>query len=113
VQFLDLSRLFNGHELCSTSTTRPNIFTPPTSATNEWARALAFPVAVTPDQGGYHNESFHPDAFGQEAIGQCVAEIYQQPVTRDFSCAGAAGETPSQVTLAPIPSLPQGTPSPL
>ena len=86
VQFLDLRHLFDGHELCSTLTTRPNVISPPNSATNEWARALSYavpdPAVAIPnlvDQYGFHNESFHPDAFGQEAIGQCVAEITSSP----------------------------------
>jgi hypothetical protein len=100
VQFLDLSHLFDGHELCSTQTTRPNVISPINSATNEWVRALSWAIPPTPDAAGYHEESFHPDAFGQEAIGHCVLELSQQPSSGDYTCAGAANLTPYQVSLS-------------
>jgi hypothetical protein len=100
VQFLDLSHLFDGHEVCSTATTRPDLITAPNPATNEWVRALSYAQPLTPDQAGYHNESFHPNAFGQQAIGRCIALLNTMPASGDYSCTGAPNISPSQVQLA-------------
>jgi GDSL-like Lipase/Acylhydrolase family len=78
VQFLDLTDAFRGHELCASaaqqSTGRP------TSASSEWIRFV--------DLGGQgdSSESLHPNYFGQQALGRCLALA---TLTRhDVACHG-------------------------
>jgi lysophospholipase L1-like esterase len=64
-QFLDLTDAFHGHELCGAaaeqSTGRPH------SATSEWMRFMDFG-----GQGDF-SESLHPNYYGQQAMGHCLA----------------------------------------
>jgi len=63
--FLDLTAAFDGHELCAEGTTHPH--GDPSAAEVEWVRFVDYT-----GQGDYA-ESLHPNYFGQQAIGWCIA----------------------------------------
>jgi hypothetical protein len=64
-QFLDLTQAFQGHELCAASakqsTGKPN------SDSSEWFRFIDLNGQGSP------SESLHPNYFGQQALGRCLA----------------------------------------
>ncbi|MCX5000577.1 GDSL-type esterase/lipase family protein [Streptomyces longwoodensis] len=65
--FLDLSDAFQGHEACSKSTRVADAQNRPTSATMDWTRIFNTGVFQ-----GSLEESFHPNAYGQRALGHCL-----------------------------------------
>lgn len=93
ITFLDLSRAFNGHEISNTSTKqyRDRNVTPEASD-SEWVVPLD-PHYIKNRKGSPRlQESFHPNAFGQRAIGQCVTQVLSAPSgSGDFSCVGVPG----------------------
>ncbi|HEU5469545.1 MAG TPA: GDSL-type esterase/lipase family protein [Actinophytocola sp.] len=76
VQFLDLTGAFAGHELCSARAQQSD--GTPADATDEWLRWIDLA-----GQGDL-NESLHPNAFGQRALGRCLSLTLL--VRRDVSC---------------------------
>lgn len=77
-KFLDLSRALEGHELCHRGSARASAEMPPSATGSEWVRAIA------PGQGALR-ESLHPNAYGQRAIGRCLALAYRA-APGDWSC---------------------------
>lgn len=69
-EFLDLSRALEGHELCHRDSARVSAETPASARRSEWVRAIA------PGQGALR-ESLHPNAYGQRAMGRCLALAYR------------------------------------
>ncbi|MEU8519647.1 ricin-type beta-trefoil lectin domain protein [Streptomyces sp. NBC_01216] len=84
--FLDNSRLFHGHEVCSE---------------DAWARGLYIDLSKpgTPDENSVR-QSFHPNARGHAAFASCLTQLYGSGL-REASCAdiGSAG-TPTLFPLA-------------
>ncbi len=70
-------------------------FSRPLAARAEWGRFLG---ASTVQQGELQ-EAFHPNAYGQRAIGACVTRAVAA-APGAFSCSGAAGLDPSALALA-------------
>ncbi|MEY9871402.1 hypothetical protein ABH931_000867 [Streptacidiphilus sp. MAP12-33] len=97
VQFLDLQNALQGHEVCSSSAQLATSTQAPSAATSEWARFL-----TTGATQGTMQESFHPNAYGEQAFGQCLSLISAQ-ASGDWSCTGAAGIEPSGMTLSSLP----------
>jgi GDSL-like Lipase/Acylhydrolase family len=93
-EFLGLGNAFQGHEVCSTSDSEVSALKPPSERGSEWGRALS-PSAI---QQGQTQEVFHPDAFGQQAIGACVGGVFARPPGQ-FACTGAAGISPAGMVL--------------
>jgi hypothetical protein len=98
VQFMDLRDLLQGHEVCSTATQLADPSDAPSAATSEWARFLDYGTTVQ----GSTQESFHPNYYGQLALGQCLTLIDAQP-TGNFSCRNTPGQDASGVYLTPKP----------
>ena len=96
VQFMDLRELFQGREICSESTRLATPQLPPSGATSDWARFLNVPAVVAQ---GTLEETFHPNAYGQRAIGRCLSLIYAQ--TADAACQNTPGQGPAAAVLAP------------
>ncbi|GLY13800.1 GDSL-type esterase/lipase family protein [Kineosporia rhizophila] len=76
--FLDLSNAFDGHELCADGTTHPR--GEPNSTDVEWVRFVDYT-----GQGDYA-ESLHPNFYGQQAIGRCIAGAAR--LKGDATCTG-------------------------
>ncbi|MFG2114217.1 ricin-type beta-trefoil lectin domain protein [Streptomyces sp. NPDC048718] len=70
--FLDNSRLFHGHEVCTDNT---------------WARGLYIDLSKPglPDENSVR-QSFHPNARGHAAFASCLTQIYNANV-REAGCA--------------------------
>ncbi|MFE0464612.1 GDSL-type esterase/lipase family protein [Kitasatospora sp. NPDC058965] len=96
VQFLDVQDLLQGHEVCSTSDQLAGSAQPPSAETSEWARFLTTGLTQ-----GTKQESFHPNYYGQLALGQCLSLIADQPADQDFSCQSTPGQGTDGVYLTP------------
>ena len=70
VQFMDLRDLFQGREICFRAHALASPLQPPSGTTSEWARFLNIAEVVAQ---GKLQETFHPNAFGQQAVGKCLS----------------------------------------
>lgn len=101
VETLDLVNAFQGHEFCSKTTAQSTPFSRPTAAGAEWGRFLSGSTI----QQGELQEAFHPNAYGQRALGTCVTKAFAaRPGT--FACSGAPGLETSAVALRQIRVFP-------
>jgi hypothetical protein len=78
-QFLDLAEAFKGHELCAASAKQST--GDPNSKSSEWFRFIDL------NGQGSSSESLHPNYFGQEALGRCLALATQ--TDKNVACHGA------------------------
>ncbi|GAA2156359.1 hypothetical protein GCM10009760_57260 [Kitasatospora kazusensis] len=93
-QFLDLRDVFQGREVCSTSTRLATPSAAPSATTSEWTR---FVDAGMTTQGTIQ-ESMHPNYYGQLALGRCLTLLYAQP-TGDYACDNTPGKDSSGMYL--------------
>ena len=94
VETLDLLNAFQGHEFCSRFAAQSTPFVRPLPGGAEWGRFLGGSTV----QQGELQEAFHPNAYGQRALGTCVTKVFASaPGT--FSCTGRAGLDPSGLVL--------------
>jgi len=96
VQFLDLRNLLQGREMCSVSTRLADPTHPPSATTSDWARFLNLSAVQTQ---GQLQETFHPNAYAQRALGRCLSLLYAQ--SSNAACDNAPGAGPNAVFLAP------------
>ncbi len=93
--FLDVRGALARHELCHEDTLHASSFNtaadPLDSQSAEWVRWISylyFPNAFWSSQGD-QQESIHPNAFGQRALGGCLTQLGDQPppgVNSQFRC---------------------------
>lgn len=76
-EFLDLRHALDGHQLCDSRSRRVGAAGPDETSA-EWVRRLSFTQGTT-------RESLHPNAYGQRAIGRCLALLYARP-RGEWSC---------------------------
>jgi lysophospholipase L1-like esterase len=82
-EYLDLASAFDGHQLCDRRACRVGPDGPsPLSA--EWFRRLSFAQGST-------RESLHPNAFGQQVMGQCLGLLYER-LRGNYACVDTPGE---------------------
>ncbi|MBM0257624.1 GDSL-type esterase/lipase family protein [Micromonospora sp. 4G55] len=67
VEFLDLQNFLQGREVCSKTTTLNDGLQLPSSATSEWVRFVNTGILQ-----GDQDESMHPNAYAQRALGRCL-----------------------------------------
>ena len=96
VQFLDVRDSLNGHEVCHRSSSLVGS-SGPNSVTHEWVRWVNTGCCQ-----GDAQESVHPNAFGQRAIGKCVTLMYAKP-TGNWTCRNTPGQNYNAMTLTAIP----------
>ena len=96
VQFLDLRDLLQGRELCSVSTRLADPLHPPSATTSDWARFLNVSAVISQ---GQFQETFHPNAYAQKALGRCLGLAAGQ--TSDAACVNTPGAGPDGVVLRP------------
>ncbi len=87
VEFLDISEALAGREACAEGVTHgpgPNA---------EWIRFVT--TGITQGQAG---ESVHPNFYGQQAIGQCLA-LHIEAREGDSECFNTPGEGPEAMIL--------------
>ncbi|WP_234327210.1 GDSL-type esterase/lipase family protein [Streptomyces sp. NRRL WC-3742] len=95
-QFLDLSDMLQGREVCSTATSQPTASTGPSATTSEWARFLDGGLNSTQ---GVLQESMHPNYYGQAALGRCLTLLWGR-TSGDFACRNTAGQDASGMYLS-------------
>jgi lysophospholipase L1-like esterase len=95
VQFLDVRDALNGHEVCHQDSSL--VTSSPNSRYHEWVRWVNTGCCQ-----GDAQESVHPNAFGQKAIGKCVALMYAKP-SGNWTCNNTPGGTYNQMSLSAIP----------
>jgi lysophospholipase L1-like esterase len=92
-EYLDLTRAFDGHQLCDRRSQRVGVGGP-SPLTAEWFRRLSFLQGST-------RESLHPNAYGQKVMGMCLGLLFNRP-RGAYACADAPGEWLGGVHLAPL-----------
>jgi hypothetical protein len=96
VQFLDVRDALNGHESCHRNSSLVGS-SGPNSVIHEWVRWVNTGCCQ-----GDAQESMHPNAFGQRAIGRCVTLMYAKP-TGNWTCRNTPGQNFNAMTLTAIP----------
>ena len=96
VQFLDVRDALDGHEVCHQNSSLVSGCCP-NSTIHEWVRWVNTGCCQ-----GDAQESVHPNAFGQRAIGKCVALMYAKP-SGSWTCNNTPGGNYNQMTLSAIP----------
>jgi hypothetical protein len=96
VQFLDVRDSLNGHEICHRNSSLVNGCCP-NPVVHEWVRWVNTGCCQ-----GDAQESVHPNAFGERAIGRCVTLIYAQP-SGNWTCRNTPGQNYNAMTLSAIP----------
>ncbi|MFF8506516.1 GDSL-type esterase/lipase family protein [Streptomyces sp. NPDC015492] len=93
VQFMDLRDALQGREVCAKASRQVTSTAPASGTTSEWARWID-----SQSTQGLVQESMHPNAYGQQALGRCLALVHALP-TGDHSCRNTAGSGPSAMYL--------------
>ena len=83
-EYLDLQHAFDGHQLCDRRAVRVGA-AGPNPRTAEWFRRLGF-------SQGSPRESLHPNAYGQRAMGACIALAYAAD-PGDHACRDTPGRS--------------------
>lgn len=89
-QFLDLTEAFRGHELCAASAKQST--GNPSSEASEWFRFIDL------NGQGSSAESLHPNHFGQQALGRCLA--LATLTDKDVACHGVPHRSTEAVYLS-------------
>ena len=99
IEFLSLRDGGQGKEVCADNTARATTGTPATApgqdAVLEWFR-FANPVAASSQSE--INELFHPNALGQQALGECLAQAWARSST--VHRCRRTGPTPQDMTVS-------------
>ncbi|WP_318212615.1 MULTISPECIES: GDSL-type esterase/lipase family protein [unclassified Streptomyces] len=93
VQFMDLRDALQGREVCAKASRQVTSTAPTSGTTSEWARWID-----SQSTQGLVQESMHPNAYGQQALGRCLALVHARP-TGNHSCRNTAGSGPSGMYL--------------
>ena len=115
-EYLDLTRLFDNHEVCSNHNGLVTSTSPPSPRTTEWARFFSIqhtaaqaipsgpssvPLMNSKDDG--LGEILHPGYFGQLALGACLRATYAA-LAGDHACTSpSSGADAAQLTTKPFP----------
>ncbi|MFN0091540.1 MAG: GDSL-type esterase/lipase family protein, partial [Acidimicrobiales bacterium] len=104
VELLDLRHALDGREVCARSSALVGQQGPDPSR-SEWARFVTTGLGQ-----GDRVESLHPNAFGQAAIGRCLALLWERRPGRAWTCRPAPGRGPEAMVLTPADSGPTAIP---
>jgi hypothetical protein len=96
VQFLDVRDALDGREICHRDSSLVDGCCP-NSAVHEWVRWVNTGCCQ-----GDAQESVHPNAFGQRALGRCMALMYAK-TSGNWTCRNTPGQGYSAMTLTQIP----------
>jgi hypothetical protein len=99
VQFLDLQDAFQGREICSTSSELAMATRPPAAERSEWGRFVQLVNGAVVQ--GELQEVFHPNAYGQRAIGTCLSLIWAQSGP-GYACTNTPGQGTGGMRLTPL-----------
>ncbi|WMX44301.1 GDSL-type esterase/lipase family protein [Streptomyces roseicoloratus] len=92
-QFMDLRDMMQGREVCAKASKQVSSTVPASATTSEWARWIDQNRTQGPLQ-----ENMHPNYYGQQAQGRCLALISAKP-TGNYSCRNTAGAGASGMYL--------------
>jgi hypothetical protein len=93
VEFLDLQDLLDGHEPCARTSSHGS---DKPAAELEWARYVSMGVMQ-----GDQQESFHPNAIGQRALGTCLSQVLAGD-GEEWACRAGVGVAPEQAVVTRI-----------
>ncbi|MFI6421769.1 GDSL-type esterase/lipase family protein [Streptomyces sp. NPDC050842] len=93
VQFMDLRDALQGREVCAKTSKQVSSTVPASATSSEWARWID-----SQSTQGLVQESMHPNAYGQQALGRCLALVHARP-TGNHSCKNTAGSGASGMYL--------------
>lgn len=79
--------------MCAKASRQVTSTAPASGTTSEWARWID-----SQSTQGLVQESMHPNAYGQQALGRCLALVHARP-TGHQSCRNTAGAGPSGMYL--------------
>jgi hypothetical protein len=96
VQFLDVRDALNGHEICHRSSALVGSGGP-NPAVHEWVRWVNTGCCQ-----GDAQESVHPNAYGQRALGRCLQLLYAQ-TSGNWTCRNTPGQSYTAMTLTSAP----------
>jgi GDSL-like Lipase/Acylhydrolase family len=96
VRFLDVRDSLNGHEVCHKSASLVT-GSGPNPITKEWVRWINTGITQ-----GDAQESLHPNAYGEKAIGKCISLSYALP-SGNQTCGNTPGSDFNAMTLSSIP----------
>lgn len=94
-EFLDYRDAFQGNENCSNQAQRASR-SGPNPATAEWTRWVGSGALQ-----GDLEESVHPNAYGQQAMGRCLSLLWSQAPGGEFRCTNTANQGPGAMVLSP------------
>ncbi|MER7519894.1 GDSL-type esterase/lipase family protein [Streptomyces sp. NPDC126499] len=92
-QFMDLRDMLQGREVCAKASKQVSATVPASAATSEWARWIDQNQTQGPLQ-----ENMHPNAYGQAALGRCLALVNER-TSGNHSCRNTAGTGASGMYL--------------
>lgn len=100
IQFLDLSNAFAGHEISSKDTKMMvNTKQRPEARTAEWAVPINSNfIAGSKLDTQRQQESYHPNFYGQQAMGTCLVRALQSDASV-LICSGQAGHGPEHMKV--------------
>ncbi|WP_327092188.1 GDSL-type esterase/lipase family protein [Nonomuraea sp. NBC_01738] len=98
VDYLEVRNLFSGHEVCSTDAKQSTSANRAVGGNQgEWARFLDYRET----QGGFVDESVHPNFYGQQALGACLDKVYDSARgEKNHTCTNKPGKSPWDVSLS-------------
>lgn len=96
VQFLDVRDALNGHEICHRNSALVGSGGP-NPAVHEWVRWVNTGCCQ-----GDAQESVHPNAYGQRALGKCLQLMYAK-ASGNWTCRNTPGQSYTAMTLTSIP----------
>ena len=94
-RFLDVRDALNGHEVCDRAVSL--VTSSPSPVRNEWVRWINTGITQ-----GDAQESLHPNAYGERAIGKCISLAYALS-SGNHTCRNTPGADYNAMTLAAIP----------
>jgi hypothetical protein len=95
VRFLDVRDSLNGHEVCHRNVSL--VTSSPNPVKHEWVRWINTGITQ-----GDAQESLHPNAYGERAIGKCISLAYAL-ASGNQTCRNTPGGDYNAMTLASIP----------
>ncbi|MCA1824984.1 MAG: hypothetical protein LC640_12135, partial [Frankia sp.] len=100
-EMLNLADAFQSHEFCSKFDRQVTTLDHPGPAQNEWGRILG-PTSIQQSSGSDSSERtqevFHPDAFGQQALGSCLTKAAADR-PGEFVCTGGTNVAPGDMRV--------------
>ncbi len=93
-EYLDLRDALQGREVCATASSQATLTAPPSGATSEWARFLTQNLAQ-----GEIQETLHPNAFAQQALGRCLA-LHWSAGAGNGRCRNTPGQGPQAMVYS-------------